>query len=527
MNHLVKLLSVVCLIVLVAAAGLEAGEIHDAASVGNLDKVKALLEEDPTLIESKDNGGSTPLIRACHVIRECHGGCVAVANYLIEKGADVNATDKGKHTPLTRACNMHDLDLTLIQHLIDKGADVNWQGTNGNTPLHWAVYTGGLQLTKLLIDNGADVNAYDKYNGPVVSSSINGTILQIAINNGKEEVAVYLVGNGASINKKDYYGNTELHLAAFKGYADLTRCLIDHGAEINAVNNFNRTPLYYAAKHGYKSVADLLIAAGADENTIVEANYGKAPQLAETLREGEAYIWQMGGFVIKTKEHLLIFNSANTGESPEDGLANGHLNPNELKGQNIIEFITVPEWLWPYTKGFFDLSKQLPEVNYVIDPKPSKNNTMEIDIPSSRQAVPNENYSIDGMEVHTIAAMAGGIGCLVEVDGLNIYYGGLHICGNKASEIEKFRKEIDFLKPFGPVDMAILTVQNHSNDVGNDYEPYFYLIDEFSPKSIYLFGANIPEQYTECAEVLNVRNIPVKYPESRNAYGERYHYIRD
>ena len=521
MNCFRTLISTAFLVLFVTTVGLWAGEIHDAAATGDLNKVKTLLEADSTLLESKNNSSSTPLIKACQSAK------VAVANFLIDKGADVNATDNWKHTPLTRACYNQDIDLTFIQRLINKGANINWQGINGNTPLHWAAFSGGLGITRLLIKNGADVNAYDKYNGPVKTSSINGTILQVAINGSREEdVAVLLVESGANINKKDFNGNIELHLAAIKGYADLARSLINHGANLNSANNYNRTPLYYAAKHGYKSVADLLITAGADESTIVEANYGKAPQLTETLRDGEAYIWHMGGFVIKTNKHLLIFNSANSGESSEDGLANGHLNPNELKGQHMIEFITLPERFWPYAKDVFDLVKHLPGVNHVIYPKPSENNTMEIDIPSSLQVVPNENYSIDGMKVHTIAAMAGGIGCLVEVDGLNIYYGGLHICGNNASEIERFRKEIDFLKPFGPVDIAILTVQNHSNDVGNDYEPYLYLIDELSPKVIYLSNANIPEQYTRCAQVLQVRNIPVIYPEVKPA-GDRFHYIRD
>ena len=49
--------------------GLRAGEIHDAAAAGDLNKVRALLEADPTLLESKDERlsyrGNTPLISAC------------------------------------------------------------------------------------------------------------------------------------------------------------------------------------------------------------------------------------------------------------------------------------------------------------------------------------------------------------------------------------------------------------------------------------------------------------------------------
>lgn len=498
------------------------GHLHEFIVDGDLDKVKVLIEQDSTLLELKDRSGSTPLIKACQ------NGNIVMVNFLIDNGADVNASDRWKHTPLTRACGVQEANLPLVQLLINKGADINWQGINGNTPLHWAAYRGNLEIAKILINNGADINIDDKYDGPIETSSIFGTILEMAINgNVNEDMVILLIESGVNINKKDFNGNSPLHLAAFKGYTDITRSLIDHGAELNAVNNFNRTPLYYAAKHGYKSVADLLIEAGADENAIVEANYGNATQLTEKLKEGEAYIWQMGGYVIKTKEHLLLFNSATIGESPDKVLANGHLNPDELKGQNIIEFITYPERWWPFIKSAFDLAKNLSEVDYVIYPKPSENNTMEINIPVSQQVIPNENYVINGMKVHTIPALAGGLACIVEADGLNVYYGGLHVCGNRTSEIEGFRKEIDYLKPFGPVDIAFLTVHSHSNSIGTDFEQYFYLLDQLSPKVIYLFGANIGEQYTNCAEVLGKRNIKIVFPESRQLNGERFHYIRE
>jgi hypothetical protein len=93
--------------------------------------------------------------------------------------------------------------------------------------------------------------------------------------------------------------------------------------------------------------------------------------------------------------------------------------------------------------------------------------------------------------------------------------------------VAKYRKEIDFLKPFGPIDVAILSVHSHSNRIGAAYEPYLYLLDQLSPRAVYLLGANIPEQYLKCAEVLRARNIPVRYPEGGIAIGERFHYLRD
>jgi len=53
------------IIPMLTASGLRAGQIHDAASAGDLDKVRALIKADPTLLESRDNNGDTPLMTAC------------------------------------------------------------------------------------------------------------------------------------------------------------------------------------------------------------------------------------------------------------------------------------------------------------------------------------------------------------------------------------------------------------------------------------------------------------------------------
>jgi ankyrin repeat protein len=212
---------------------LRAGDIHTAAASGDLNKVRALLEADPTLLESKDEGRSTPLLSACAAQR------ADVANFLLDKGADVKARDRFQMTPLHRASYSYiqAQDLALIRRLIDNGADVNARGYNGLIPLHQAAQSGGIAVAMLLMDHGADVNAYDKYTGAIGTAGISGTVLQVAINfNPKEEMAVFLVERGAKLNRRDTNGNTELHLAALKGYAQLARILIEHGADVHAVS---------------------------------------------------------------------------------------------------------------------------------------------------------------------------------------------------------------------------------------------------------------------------------------------------
>ena len=123
-----------------------------------------------------------------------------------------------------------------------------------------------------------------------------------------------------------------------RGFTDVIRLLVKNGTDVNALNNYNRSALYFAAKHGFNNAANVLIA-GANKSTIVETNYGKAAQLSIALNKGEAYLWylKLGGYAIKTKNHLLILSPyININSSMEAGLVNGQINPNELIDQNII-----------------------------------------------------------------------------------------------------------------------------------------------------------------------------------------------
>ena len=70
------------------------GEIHDAAENGDLEKVKALLKDNPNLVFSKDDYGAMPLHYAAQ------GGRKDVVELLLANKADVNAKAKNDDTPL-------------------------------------------------------------------------------------------------------------------------------------------------------------------------------------------------------------------------------------------------------------------------------------------------------------------------------------------------------------------------------------------------------------------------------------------
>jgi ankyrin repeat protein len=520
----IKPLTLILLSILISASQVLADEIHIAASNGDLNKVRTLLEADSTQLESKDASGSTPLLCACRrnpTTNTRQPGQIDVAMFLVERGANVNVLDKNGITILRAAFSGMDRNLGLVRKLLEHGASLI-NPTGGMGYLHQLVHSGDVEVASLLIEFGADVNLRDK--------GCYGTVLQMALTAGShEEMVKLLLDSGAKVDQVFSYGNVELHLAVFKGYTNSVRWLLEHGANPNLKNDYGHTPLYEAMKHGQRGIAKLLSSAGAKKEEKVERNFGKAPQLKKKLKEGEAYLWYLdgyfgGGYAIKTQNHLIVFDKTNVNESNDAGLVNGNLNPKELAGQNVTVFVTkVVEA--NFEKNAFELFQKYAGACLVLDDNPAANFEQ---LPPYRLATPNEHFVIEGMTVHTIPAMgkgnggAVGLGYLIEVDGLKLFNAGFHASINKAAQIEKYRKGIDFLKTYGPIDFVFLPILAH---LTLSYEPYFYLIDQLQPKAIYLVGGEqCTEEYQKCVKFLQLRGVPVYYPEGGRSMGERFHF---
>jgi ankyrin repeat protein len=142
------------------------------------------------------------------------------AGFLIDKGADVNASDRFKMTPLHWASWEDNREVVSL--LLEKGADVNVTDDEDMTPLHRASEEGHKYAVKLLLGKNADVNGGNK--GWV-------TPLRWAVYRGHKEVIILLLNNGADVNENDFSIGTLLDWAVHNERRETAALLRKYGGK--------------------------------------------------------------------------------------------------------------------------------------------------------------------------------------------------------------------------------------------------------------------------------------------------------
>ena len=190
-------------------------DIFAAAIVGHTDKVAALLKQDPKLINARDSGGKTALHWAALY------GQTKVMELLLANKADVNSLDEDGFTPLHWAATFNQSD--AVKLLLANKANMNIKVAKyGWTPLRLAVIHGHMATAEALLNGGADPNAKDDENIP---------LLHQAVIRGKKEMVGLLLANKANVNTKDSEGETALDEAEEQGNKEIIEFLRQYGAK--------------------------------------------------------------------------------------------------------------------------------------------------------------------------------------------------------------------------------------------------------------------------------------------------------
>lgn len=128
-------------------------DVFEAAALGDLDRVNALVSAEPSVVNAWSPDGFTALGLASFL------GQLGVVRALVAAGADVNAIGRnpGRYTPLTGAVAGRAAD--VVRELLASGADANHRYGAGYTPLHEAAASGSDEIARMLVEAGADVDA--------------------------------------------------------------------------------------------------------------------------------------------------------------------------------------------------------------------------------------------------------------------------------------------------------------------------------------------------------------------------------
>jgi ankyrin repeat protein len=255
-------------------AAMHGAEIHEAAELGNLDKVKACLTQDPKLIDSKDAKGRTVMARASL------SGKKEVVEFLLENGAteDIFAAAIVGHTDKVDALLKQDKNLANARDKSGKGAlhwaalygqkevadlllaqkaDVNSLDEQGFTPLHWAAMFNRGDVTQVLLANKADTN--------LKVPRFGWTPLRLAVLHGNISAAAALLNGGADPNVKDDENIPLLHQAVIGAKKEMVELLLARKANVNTKDSAGETAFDEAVEQGNKEITEILRKHGGKE----------------------------------------------------------------------------------------------------------------------------------------------------------------------------------------------------------------------------------------------------------------------
>jgi hypothetical protein len=301
-------------------------DIHAAARLGMLERVKELIASDAALVHARGGDGQTPLHFAA---------TLDIATYLLDSRAEIDARDvdhestpaqymiddrqeivrhlvaRGCKTDILMAAALGDLD--LARRLLDADPECVRMRVNeeffpmispkaGGTIYQWklgwylsphrvALKFGHEDVYRLLVERSppevtlieacwlgdeAALQALRASESDPASKLMSGDLRQVAhaARNNETHVVRAMLKAGLPVDARGQHGATPLHWAAFHGNSEMVKIILPFGPPLEATDaDFNGTPIGWAI-HGseggwhrqigdYAGTVEALIAAGA------------------------------------------------------------------------------------------------------------------------------------------------------------------------------------------------------------------------------------------------------------------------
>ncbi len=253
-------------------------DVHAAAHLAKLDRLRELITSDPSLVHARGGDGKTPLHCA---------GTIEVAKFLLDHGANIDALDVDHES--TPAQYMLDHRLDIARFLIERGC---------RTDLLMAAAVGNLELAKKHLDSDpACINiSVSSKHFPMRNPRAGGSIYiwtlgstktphQIAHQRGHKEVVDLLMerspaeikstqaclmqnealarrvfeSNPGLINRLSDESKGKLADAAQAGDIGSVRLMLSFGWPVDGRGPHGGTALHWAAWHGLAEMVDLIL----------------------------------------------------------------------------------------------------------------------------------------------------------------------------------------------------------------------------------------------------------------------------
>ncbi len=283
-------------------------DICTAASIGDLERVRELLDRDPSLANRVSEyvtyyiGSGAPLKNAAA------RGHMEIVKLLLERGADPNLSEEGiaphGHALYSAVYNGH---YEIAKLLLEKGAYPSPEVESSADALSIALMNGDEEMVELLCSHGSARNMgllahYGDVKTAAAVFAANPALaddpaaLANAAGQGHEpfvrlmlryqpdlpkrlsfpawsvgaktrELNELLFEHGMNPSLRDWLGITPLHEFARKGDLERATIFIDHGAALDVWDeDICSTPLGWAAKFGKTGMVKLLLSRGAKPN---------------------------------------------------------------------------------------------------------------------------------------------------------------------------------------------------------------------------------------------------------------------
>ena len=206
-------------------------------------------------------GGKDQLkkIKETDLMRCIRYGFTSEALGLIEVGVNLEAKSPIGDTALSYSVLTNNLEVFKV--LLQEGANININVYGGPLIVR-AIDIGNLEIVRLLLSNGADPNSTDLEGTPILSK---------AASNGNLEIVILLLESGVDIHidpHEEFSGGPPLFFAISSENLEMIRFLLDRGADINQPEWYhNRTGLWITVcRNKNIEISQFLLKNGANPN---------------------------------------------------------------------------------------------------------------------------------------------------------------------------------------------------------------------------------------------------------------------